>query len=159
MRKFIIILLLLLTVFSCSQENKHISESSLASLSLKGIKNIPMDVFAHKKVKYLSVYGQDCDIAGMECFAIKEIPPQIQELKKLETLVLTLNYIEKLPPEILELKNLKTLDLSENPNFIDIETVSKIKSLEKFYCYGCHLSEEKIQVLKDKLPNCEVFVE
>lgn len=126
------------------------------SLSLKGIKEIPKEVFSKTWLTYLSVYGQDCDITGIECFAIRKIPKEIENLKNLEVLDLFLNYVDKLPKEILELKKLKILSLSENPNFSDIETVSKIKWLEQFSCFGCYLSKEEIEYLKKQLPNCEI---
>ena len=123
---------------------------------MKGIKEIPFEVFEKTELTYLCVYGQDCDIAQVECFAIREIPKEIANLKNLEVLDLFLNYIEKLPKEILELKKLKVLSLSENPNFSDIETVGKMKWLESFSCYGCYLSKEEIEYLKKQLPNCKI---
>lgn len=128
------------------------------SLSLKGIKEIPKNVFNLTELKYLSVYGQDCDMRPMECFAIREIPKEIQNLKNLEVLRLTLNYIRKLPIEILELEKLKILDLTENPNFSDLETVKKMKWLEEFYCFGCNLSDKEVELLKKELPNCKIGV-
>ncbi len=129
------------------------------SLSLTGIKEIPKRVFNRTELKYLSVIGQDCDIRPMECFAINEIPKDIQNLKNLEVLRLTLNYINKLPIKILELKKLEILDLTDNPNFSDLETVGKIKWLKEFYCYGCNLSEKEIDQLKKELPNCKISTE
>ena len=129
------------------------------SLSLKGIKEIPKSVFEQTELTYLSIYGQDCDIRPMECFAINQIPKEIQNLKDLEVLRLTLNYIVDLPIEILELKKLKVLDLTENPQFSDIETLKKIKWLKQFYCFGCNLSEKQIELLKMELPNCKIVTE
>jgi len=129
------------------------------SLSLTGIKEIPKKVFNRTELKYLSIIGQDCDIKPMDCFAINEVPKDIQNLKNLEVLRLTLNYINKLPIEILELKKLKILDLTDNPNFSDLETVGKIKWLKEFYCYGCNLSDKGIDQLKIELPNCKIGVE
>ncbi len=129
------------------------------SLSLTGIKEIPKKVFNRTELKYLSVIGQDCDIRPMECFAINEISKDIQNLKNLEVLRLTLNYINNLPIEVLELKKLKILDLTDNPNFSDLETVGKIKWLKEFYCYGCNLSEKEIDRLKKELPNCKIGIE
>jgi hypothetical protein len=129
------------------------------SLNLKGIKEIPQSVFKLTELKYLSVFGQDCDIRPMECFAINKIPKEIKKLKNLEVLRLTLNYITELPIEILELKTLKVLDLTENPNFTDLETVGKIKWLEEFYCFGCNLSDKDVLLLKKKLPSCKIVTE
>lgn len=124
------------------------------SLAISGVKTIPLEVFENTELKYLSVWGQDCDVAGLECFAIKELPPQIKKLTHLEELHLTLNYITVLPSEILALKNLKILNLTDNPGFKDIQTVIQMQWLEEFYCYGCHLSEEDIKKLHVNLPNC-----
>ena len=129
------------------------------SLSLKGIKEIPKSVFKRTELTYLSIYGQDCDVQPMECFAINKLPSEISNLKNLETLKLTLNYIESLPIEILELKKLRVLDLTENPNFSDLETVGKIKWLKEFYCFGCNISDKEIDQLKKELPNCKIETE
>lgn len=129
------------------------------SLAIKGVKSIPPNVFNRTELKYLFVWGQDCDISGRECFAISEIPKEIKKLENLEELHLPLNYITKLPIEILELKNLKVIDLSENPGFADIETVSQMNWLEEFYCFGCHLSESDIEKLKTELPDCKIKTE
>lgn len=129
------------------------------SISLKGIKEIPKNIFERTELKYLSVFGEDCDIKPMECFAINEVPKEIQNLKNLEVLRLTLNYIVELPIEILELKKLKVLDLTENPNFSDLETIKKIKWLKEFYCFGCNLSNKEILLLKKELPNCKIVTE
>lgn len=139
------------------KEAKKLYETD--SLSLKGIKEIPQSVFKRTELKYLSVFGQDCDIRPMECFAIEKIPKEIKYLKNLEVLRLTLNYITELPIEIVELRKLKVLDLTENPNFTDLETLEKIKWLEEFYCFGCNLSDKEVLVLKKKLPNCKIVTE
>jgi Leucine-rich repeat (LRR) protein len=139
------------------KEAKELYETN--SLSLKGIKEIPKSVFKRTELTYLSIYGQDCDIRPMECFAINKLPTEIRNLKNLETLKLTLNYIEELPIEILELKKLRVLDLTENSNFSDLKTVGKIKWLKEFYCFGCNLSDEEIYQLKKELPNCKIGTE
>jgi hypothetical protein len=129
------------------------------SLFLVRVKSIPLDVFERVELKYLSVWGQDCDIYGEECLAISELPKEIEKLKNLEELRLTLNYIERLPLEILKLEKLRILDLSENPNFSDVGTVTKMAQLEEFYCFGCHLSKSDINILKSRLPNCKIGTE
>ncbi|WP_338792351.1 hypothetical protein [Bernardetia sp. MNP-M8] len=170
MKNQILAFCILLLFVSCTEKSQESqSEVSLTdinqvkneeeksdSLSLTGIKEIPIEVFEKTWLTYLSVIGQDCCLAGVECLAIREIPKEIENLKNLETLSLTLNYIRELPTEILELKSLKTLDLTDNTNFSDIETVSKMKWLEEFYCYGCHLSKEEVEYLKEQLPNCKI---
>lgn len=129
------------------------------SLHLNGIKEIPLDVFKRINLTFLSIYGQDCDVSEVDCLAINKLPAEIRNLKNLEVLKLSLNYIEELPFEILELKKLRILDLTENPNFSDIETVGKIKWLKEFYCFGCNLSEKEINQLKKELPNCKIGIE
>ena len=129
------------------------------SVSITGVKTIPSDVFNRSELKYLSIWGQDCDIAGVECFAISKIPKEIEKLENLEELHLTLNYITTLPSEILKLKKLRVLDLTENPGFNDIEKVVQMKWLEEFYCFGCHLSKTDLQKLKQELPNCKIGTE
>lgn len=129
------------------------------SLSISGVKAIPLDVFNRSQLKYLSIWGQDCDIEGVDCFAISEIPNKIEKLENLEELHLTLNYITTLPSEILRLKKLRVLDLTENPGFNDIDRVVQMKWLEEFYCFGCHLSEPDLEKLKQELPNCKIGIE
>lgn len=169
----ITLLFLVLGIQSCrgQNQNNEIHSSNLSSidtafvqnesesLSLKGVKEIPAKTFEQSQLTYLSVWGQDCDIAGIECFAISEIPPEIKKLKNLEELYLTLNYIKKLPVEILELKKLRILDLTENPSFNDIEKVTKMKWLNEFYCFGCHLTDSDIKKLKKELPDCKIGIE
>ncbi|MFT5917499.1 MAG: Leucine-rich repeat (LRR) protein [Bacteroidia bacterium] len=69
------------------------------SLFLTGVKSIPSGVFKRVDLKYLSVWGEYCDIYGVECFAISELPKKIEKLKNLEELRLTLNYIENFHPK------------------------------------------------------------
>lgn len=124
------------------------------SLAISGVKTIPAEVFERTELKYLSVWGMDCDFEPIECLAIEELPAAIGQLKNLEELHLGLNYIRTLPPEILQLKKLKHLDLTENPGFTGVETVSKMTWLKNFSCFGCHLTEEQRAELKAALPDC-----
>ncbi|WP_375561313.1 hypothetical protein ACE193_01805 [Bernardetia sp. OM2101] len=170
MKNQILLFSIILFLFACNQDNiirhsrkdvkqlQKLDNLISNSLTLIKIKKIPTEVFDKTNLTYLSVIGQDCCMAGVECFAIREIPKEIKNLKNLETLSLTLNYIEKLPLEILELKKLKILSLTDNPSFSDIETVSKMKWLEEFYCYGCNLSKEEIEYLKKQLSDCKIGV-
>ena len=173
MRTFQLLLLLVIVVQSCTEqasdepEDYQINLGSEAvilvdtkdSLSISGVKAIPFDVFRRNELKYLSIFGQDCDMAGIECFAISEIPKEISKLKKLEELHLKLNYITTLPIEILELKNLRVLDINENPGFDDIEKVEQMTWLEEFSCYGCQISDKDRERLIQKLPNCKIGIE
>ncbi|MCH2233528.1 MAG: hypothetical protein MK078_04685 [Crocinitomicaceae bacterium] len=168
-------LLFILTFFvSCTESESEINEievitdeaiivDSPASISIEndsafitGVMDFPQEVFNHPNLKYISVWGQDCDIAGMPCYAIDSIPNRIDELTELEELHLGLNYIDELPPNILKLEKLRVLDMLENPGFNDVETVAKIQSLEEFTCFGCRLTEEEKDYLRENLPNCEL---
>ena len=169
--QFLIIVVIVLQSCSGQSSNKPESEKTILnkllitkvdtkdSLSITGVKTIPFNVFKRKELKYLSIWGQDCDIAGEECFAISEIPNEIEKLENLEELHLTLNYITTLPSEILKLKSLRVFDLTENPGFNDIDKVVQMKWLEEFYCFGCHLSETDIEKLKQELPNCKIGID
>lgn len=170
MKSLILSFLSILMFLSCKEQDSNkksaLNSSSkcktesiktgLDSISLKGIKEIPQNILKNNQLTYLSVYGQDCDVAGIECLAINNLPKEIKNLENLEVLKLILNYIEKLPNEILELKKLRVLDLTENPNFSDLKTVGKIKWLKEFCCYGCNISEKEIQDLKKELPGCTI---
>ena len=167
-----LILLCLIIFQACAKPSSTLTKSDLSflrqmfpqidtkdSLHIQGVKSIPSEVFQRSELKYLSVRGQDCDIAGVECFALTEIPPEIKKLTQLEHLKLELNYIRKLPVELLELKKLRVLDLTENPGFKDVERVAQMTWLQSFYCFGCHLPEEDVERLKKTLPNCKIGVE
>ena len=169
MKNYILLFSVLIFSFSCSKKQEGKNEPVLIdtnqlekrerksdSLILKGVKEIPTEVFEKTWLTYLYVHGQDCDVIGVECFAIREVPREIKNLKNLEELNLFLNYVDKLPKEILELKKLKILNLSENPAFSDMETVGKMKWLEQFSCFGCHFSKEEIEYLQRQLPNCKI---
>ena len=173
MRTIQFLIFILIGLQSCSGQVSNEIESKSAnqseevivkidtkdSLSISGVKAIPHDVFDRRDLKYLSIWGQDCDIVGMECFAISEISSEIEKLRNLEELHLTLNYITTLPSEILELKKLRVLDLTENPGFNDIERIVQMTWLEEFYCFGCHLSKADLEELQQKLPNCKIGTE
>ena len=170
MRTTLFSLLFLIGTQSCSGQSSHETETEKItpskdlitkidtkdSLSITGVKTIPLNVFSRKELKYLSIWGQDCDIAEMECFAISEIPNEIEKLEKLEELHLTLNYITTLPSQILTLKKLRVLDLSENPGFRDLNKIVRMTWLEEFYCFGCHISKAELETLKKELPNCKI---
>lgn len=86
---------------------------SETTLKLKS-NHIPYDVFKMTRLRKLSVIGMDCDYTHVDdngnnvtkCWAIREIPEEIKELKQLEALVLRVNSIQRLPEEINALDNL-----------------------------------------------------
>ena len=160
--------------FACNSEENQVSEINVdtedalimrkeASISIEndsafvtGVMEFPEEIFDHPNIKYISIWGQDCDIAGEPCYAIDSIPNRIGELTELEELHLGLNYIDELPPGILKLEKLRVLDMLENPGFNDVETVAKIQTLEEFTCFGCRLTDEEKAYLREHLPNCEM---
>ena len=141
---------------------------------------IPDSVFQMKKLRHLAIQGMECDYGDTKnCWAISEIPKQINNLKELETLTLNVNAIKTLPIEIRELHNLKSLDLTDNQGISDIENIVYLTNLEELALYGCNLEklpveigklkklkhlgisgnnfeETEIERIKKALPNCEI---
>lgn len=160
MLRIYILVLIQIPFLSYSQDKPSLKYTSNSdSLFIKGVQKIPPEVFNQTKLIYLSVWGQDCDVPSIPCMAISKVPTGIKHLKNLKELHLVLNYIHELPPEILELKKLEVLDLTENPNFKDVQTVMKMNWLKQFTCYGCHLSTEDVTKLKTALPSCLITTE
>ena len=149
---------------------------------------IPDSVFQMTNLRHLSIQGMDCDYRQVDekgnditnCWMIIEIPPQIKNLKYLETLQLNVNAINKIPFELTELKNLKSLDLTDNSELSDIDNVVNLEKLEILCLNGCNISRmpekigqlEKLKSLglagnnisetekeriKRALPNCEIY--
>lgn len=172
-RFLLLIAAIFLGLMSCKSTNENSSSKdtvslnddrviifeSTDSLAIRRVKVFPHDILNRKELRYLSIIGQDCDITGMECFAITSIPSEIDKLENLEELYLPLNYITKLPHEILNLKQLEVLDLSDNPGFADVTTLQQMNWLKEFYCYGCQLSDADIKALKMSLPDCIIGIE
>jgi Leucine-rich repeat (LRR) protein len=103
--------------------------------------HIPDSVFQMTNLKHLAIQGMDCDYGDHEhCWEISEIPIQVKNLKDLETLSLTVNSIDSIPIELTELK-LISIDFSDNAGFQNIDNITKIKSLQYLYLYGCGLTK------------------
>ena len=84
----------------------------------------------------------DCDYGdNTNCWMLKELPKQIGNLKKLQTLSLTLTAMQTFPKELSELKNLTVLDLSDNTGISNINLLTQIQSLQYLYLYGCGLTK------------------
>ena len=84
----------------------------------------------------------DCDYGDTTtCWMIREIPKQIANLKKLETLQLNVNAIRTVPQEISALQNLKSLDLTDNPGLSDIDNITTLTNLETLGLFGCGLAK------------------
>jgi len=143
------------------------------------IKEIPDYVFKKSNLKHLEIYGLECCLRNVPCWLIKEIPPSIRLLSKLESLVISVQAIKKLPDDLKELKSLKILAI--NDTYIeDITVISQLRSLEGLYLFGCGLktlpndlsnlrnlrilgltgnsiSPEELDRLKISLPNCRII--
>jgi hypothetical protein len=103
---------------------------------------IPDSVFKMTKLESLTISGMDCDYGDRtNCWMIKEIPAEIKNLKKLTTLRLTLNAISTIPTDLTELKNLILIDFTDNAGLNNIDNLTKIRSLEYLYLYGCGLTK------------------
>ncbi len=105
---------------------------------------IPDSVFSTTNLRHLSISGMDCDVResrNVTCWMIKELPPEIKNLKNLTTLTLTLTAMQTIPIELAELKKLKVLVLTDNSGLSDIGFLTKIQSLEFLYLYGCGLTK------------------
>ena len=159
------------------------------SSSTREFKNdsIPEDVFGMVNLKELRITGMDCDYKILdnngsditECWMIREIPAQIENLKNLEVLSLTLHAIQTLPPQISKLQNLKVIDLTDNIALSDITPLTELTQLEELYLFGCHLTKfpgnlnklthlkklgltgnnidkAEIERIKRQSPNCQV---
>lgn len=106
---------------------------------------IPESVFEMANLKRLTVIGMDCDGLRVNeqgdttCWAIKQIPKNIDKLMNLEVLELRVNSIQSVPKEIMNLKNLKILDLTDNPGLINIDNVVWLENLEDLVLFGCDL--------------------
>ncbi len=117
------------------------------SLANNRFRYIPYGIFDLKKLKYLNLSGNkirrmDCCIDELKNLhwldlsnnKMREISPRIGRLDNLAELNLANNKFRELPKEICSLKNLKVLDLTGNDNL-----------------------EEKIEELKNCLPNTSVL--
>jgi Leucine-rich repeat (LRR) protein len=104
--------------------------------------HIPDSVFQMTNLKHLAIQGMDCDYGDHEhCWEISEILIQVKNLKDLETLSLTVNSIDSIPIELTELKKIISIDFSDNAGFQNIDNITKIKSLQYLYLYGCGLTK------------------
>jgi Leucine-rich repeat (LRR) protein len=110
--------------------------------------SFPQEVFGLTNLRHLTVVGMDCDYRELDekgnditkCWGLREIPKEIGNLKDLETLSLTLNYIEKLPEEIRQLKKMRVLDMTDNPGLSNVESIIDLENLEELILFGCNLT-------------------
>jgi hypothetical protein len=117
--------------------------STIFSSSTTKLKSnhIPDSIFQMTNLKHISIQGMDCDYSNRaNCWMISEIPPQIKNLKNLESIHLNVNAISKIPIELAELDKLNSFDLSDNTGLSDISNLSKLKNLERLGLFGCNLT-------------------
>lgn len=131
---------------------KQISNLSiLESLTIErsNFKQLPKEVTSLFKLNHLNFQQNK----------IEKLPDDLSNLQELKVLKLSENKISELPKSIYDLKKLEELDLSENPIFnlekIDIDWKNLKKINLRNTPFGC--LESNINILKQKLPNCEVL--
>ena len=74
----------------------------------------------------------------------------------LEFLHLSYNQLKEIPPEIGNLKSLKLLALNNNQLTIIPKEIGKLTNLKKLFISDNKLTKEDIDKIKKLLPNCEV---
>ena len=129
----------------------------------------------------------DCDLGlhddskandGIKCWMISRVPPEIQNLKLLDTLDISLGTFTKLPDEISTLKNIRVIVLTDcNINnidnlmllttltelFLDGTGVNKLpanignlKHLKYLGLVNNNVDNSEIVRIKAALPDCEI---
>jgi hypothetical protein len=102
-----------------------------------------MTSLKHLSIQGMDCDYRMTDIRGNDvtkCWMIFEIPSQIRNLSQLETLQLNVNAIRSIPVELTELKKLRSLVLDDNSALSDISNLVKMENLEVLSLNGCHLS-------------------
>ena len=79
---------------------------------------------------------------------LTSLPPEITELKNLTELYIFDNQLTSLPPEITELKNLTTLDISDNQLTSLPPEISELKNLTELYISGNQLTSLPPEILE-----------
>ncbi len=139
-----------------SQEVKKDTTTFISTTNQLKSNYIPDSIFQMTYLKHLTITGMDCDLFILDdhgknktnCFMIREIPIQINQLIFLESLQLNVNSISILPKEISGLKNLKVLDLTDNSNLTDIESIVRLENLEILSLNGCNLSKLPSEIIR-----------
>lgn len=142
---------------------------------------IPDSVFQMAHLRHLFISGMDCDVnPHPDCWMIVELPSKIKNLKELVSLRLTLGAFRIIPDELTGLQNLRLIDFTDGSlSNANLNNLTKIKSLEYLYLYGCGLTklppaignlvnlkelglsgnsfdkDEQARIVKE-LPNCKV---
>jgi Leucine-rich repeat (LRR) protein len=153
--RLILIILSTTLFFNCKVDTREQSlilntdTTTVYSISTRELQSneIPEIVFRMSQLRRLSITGMDCDYRESDengnditkCWAIREIPAEIQSLTNLEILELRVNSIQTVPIEIGKLKKLKALDLTDNPGLSNIDHVVQLAELQELYLYGCSL--------------------
>lgn len=111
----------------CENLSKFVNLHKLVVVNLPGLQlDLPKELWNRTKLEYLSLDGfWDEPLEGLErlqrlkylCldgFALKEVPPQVLQLKNLQVLDLSMNMIKELPENISLLGGLRELELTNN---------------------------------------------
>jgi Leucine-rich repeat (LRR) protein len=152
--------------------------TSLVIMNNSNYNEFPIEIFKLKKLKILSFTGSECHTKSKDCNNIENIPKGIKKLVNLEKLKLVMNNIKLITNEINTLQNLKELDLSNNIN-LSIDNlhnknivilnlngcnlnklpinINKMLNLKVLGLEGNNINYKEIELLKQKLPNCEIY--
>jgi Leucine-rich repeat (LRR) protein len=94
-------------------------------------------------------------LAGVD---IPEIPKSIKSLKNLSSFELQFSDVDKLPKQFAKLKNLKYVNLYHAKIKGIPKSIYKLKKLEHLVLNKALVSQEELDLIKKKLPNCELIV-
>src|SRR5579862_9634541 len=104
--------------------------------------SLPAEIFALSELRILGIAGG----YGNERMALSQIPPQISNLRNLETLIIRKTNIKDLPPELFELPNLRELYIADNHIKQLPSTIAKLKSLRRLDISFNHLKAVPLEV-------------
>ncbi|MFT5779298.1 MAG: Leucine-rich repeat (LRR) protein [Crocinitomicaceae bacterium] len=122
---------------------KFTQEGTSINLSKDGLTKIPDEVFDHKEVKVLRLFGNQID----------SISERIGELENLEELFLGRNLLTSLPASIGKLKKLRILSVQNN-NLISLpDEIGDLESLEELY-----LNQNDLIALPETIGNLKELV-
>jgi Leucine-rich repeat (LRR) protein len=122
---------------------KFTMEGTSINLSKDGLTKVPDDVFNHKEVKVLRLFGNEIDT----------LSERIGEMENLEELYLGRNMLTALPASIGNLKKLRILSVQNN-NLISLpDEIGDLESLEELY-----LNQNDLIVLPQTIGNLKELV-
>lgn len=133
--------------FSIEQAMKNKERTVALDLSDQHLSSIPEEVSELGKLKYLNLKENN----------LTELPEFIYMNENLTTLLLYQNSNLKLSPSVKNLIGLEILEILQC-QMIDLpEEIYELKNLKRFAIGGNKFSEEQIDLLKSKLPNCKIY--